>query len=95
MSPEVLTMSKMTWDKLTPEDQKAVKEAARESVAKMRALWTAQEKKSEETVRAAGAEIITIDKQPFIDAMAPVYAEYVKDEKSEGSGRPDPSHPVT
>jgi tripartite ATP-independent transporter DctP family solute receptor len=81
MSPEVLTMSKATWDKLTPEDQTAVKEAAKASVAKMRELWEAQEKKSEETVRAAGVEVITIDKQPFIDAMAPVYAEFANTEE--------------
>jgi tripartite ATP-independent transporter DctP family solute receptor len=76
MSPEVLVMSKATWDKLTPEDQKAVREAARESVGKMRELWAAQEKKSEETVRAAGVEIISVDKQPFIDAMGPVYEQF-------------------
>jgi tripartite ATP-independent transporter DctP family solute receptor len=81
MSPEVLVMSKASWDKLTPEDQQAVKEAAKESVAKMRELWVAQEKKSEEMVRAAGVEIISIDKQPFIDAMTPVYAEFAGDEK--------------
>jgi tripartite ATP-independent transporter DctP family solute receptor len=76
MSPEVLVMAKATWDKLTPEDQKAVREAARESVGKMRELWAAQEKKSEETVRAAGVEIISVDKQPFIDAMGPVYEQF-------------------
>ncbi|MCY0096325.1 TRAP transporter substrate-binding protein [Hoeflea ulvae] len=80
--PEVLVMSKKSWDKLSPEDQVAVKAAARDSVPVMRELWVAQEKKSEEKVRAAGSEIITdIDKTPFIEAMKPVYEKYVTSEK--------------
>jgi tripartite ATP-independent transporter DctP family solute receptor len=76
MSPEVLVISKVSWDKLSPEDQQVLKTAAKESVAKMRELWTAREKKSEETVRAAGVTVAEIDKQPFIDAMAPVYERF-------------------
>lgn len=76
--PEVLVVSKTTWDKLSAEDQQILRDAAKESVPYMRALWAEREKKSEEIVRAAGAEIITdIDKQPFIDAMKPVYEKYV------------------
>ncbi|KJS11671.1 MAG: C4-dicarboxylate ABC transporter [Hoeflea sp. BRH_c9] len=80
--PEVLVMSKKSWDKLSPEDQAAVKAAAKDSVPVMRDLWVAQEKKSEEKIRAAGVDIITdIDKTPFIDAMKPVYEKYVKSDK--------------
>ncbi|MFD0979294.1 TRAP transporter substrate-binding protein [Tropicimonas aquimaris] len=82
MVPEVLVMSKMTWDKLSEEDQKLVMEAAKESTAVQRKLWAEREAESEEKVRAAGNEIITdIDKTPFIEAMAPVYEKYVTDEK--------------
>lgn len=80
--PEVLVMSKASWDKLSPEDQAIVKAAAKESVAKMRALWAEREAASEKTVRAAGSEVVTeIDKQPFIDAMKPVYEQFVKSDK--------------
>lgn len=80
--PEVLVMSKKTWDSLSPEEQTAVREAAKESVPYMRELWAAQEKKSEEKIRAAGVEIVAdIDKGPFIEAMKPVYDKYVKSEK--------------
>jgi tripartite ATP-independent transporter DctP family solute receptor len=76
--PEVLVMSKIAWDKLTPEDQEIVRQAARESVPYMRELWAAREKQSEEMVRAAGVEVITdIDKAPFIEAMVPVYERHV------------------
>ncbi len=44
LSPEVLVMSKRSFDKLSKEDQAAVKAAAKESVAKMRELWDAREK---------------------------------------------------
>ncbi len=76
--PEVLVMSKTTWDKLTPEDQATVRQAAKDSVPVMRDLWVAQEKVSEDKIRAAGVKIVTdIDKTPFIEAMVPVYEKYV------------------
>ncbi|WP_116133572.1 TRAP transporter substrate-binding protein [Tropicimonas sp. IMCC34043] len=80
MVPEVVVMSKISFDKLSPEDQQAVREAAAESVPIERELWAAQERASEEKIRASGAEIVTeIDKTPFIEAMAPVYQKYVTD----------------
>ncbi|MGY9048985.1 C4-dicarboxylate ABC transporter [Puniceibacterium antarcticum] len=80
--PEVLVMSKISWDKLSPEDQALVKQAAKDSTPVMRDLWQAQEKASEDKIRAAGVEIVTdIDKTPFIEAMVPVYEKYVTDDK--------------
>ncbi|MCB2099629.1 MAG: TRAP transporter substrate-binding protein [Rhodobacterales bacterium] len=82
MVPEVLVMSKKTWEKLSADEQKAVMESAKASVAAQRASWAAKEKVSEDKVRAAGSQIITdIDKGPFIEAMKPVYAKYVKSPK--------------
>lgn len=81
MSPEVLVMSKRSFDKLSPDDQNILRAAAKESVAKMRDLWDAREKSSEEKVRAAGSQVNTVEKQLFIDAMKPVYDKYVKDAK--------------
>jgi tripartite ATP-independent transporter DctP family solute receptor len=77
MVPEVLVMSKTSWDKLTPEDQELVRQAAKDSVPFNREKWAEREKQSEEKVRAAGVEIIEeIDKEPFIAAMAPIYEKY-------------------
>ncbi|PKQ05419.1 MAG: C4-dicarboxylate ABC transporter [Alphaproteobacteria bacterium HGW-Alphaproteobacteria-10] len=81
MSPEVLVMSKIAWDKLTPEDQATVKQAAKDSVSRMRELWEANEKSSEAIVRAGGAQINAVDKAPFIAAMGPVYDQFVTDDK--------------
>ena len=75
--PEVLVMAKSSWDKLTPEDQAIVRQAAKDSVVKMRELWDAQEKKSRDIVEKAGVKVSEIDKQPLIDAMKPVYDKYL------------------
>lgn len=80
--PEVLVMSKVSWDKLTPEDQTLIRQAAKDSVPINRELWAAREKVSEEKVRAAGVEIIdNIDKTPFIEAMVPVYEKHANTPK--------------
>ncbi len=81
MSPEVLVMSKRSFDKLSAEDQGHVRAAAKESIAKMRELWEAREKSAEAAVRAKGAQINKVEKQPFIDAMKPVYDRFVTDPK--------------
>lgn len=81
LAPEALVISKISWDKLSPEDQKIVRAAAKESVVKMRELWSAREKASEDKVRAAGTNVITVEKQPFIDAMKPVYDKFITDPK--------------
>ena len=56
-----------------------MKTAAKESVLKMRELWDAREKASEAKVKAGGAVVNAIEKQPFIDAMKPVYDKFVTD----------------
>ncbi|MCJ8509786.1 TRAP transporter substrate-binding protein [Rhizobium lemnae] len=81
LNPEILVMSKISWDKLKPEDQKIIKAAAKESVAKMRELWSAREKVSEEKVRAGGVNVIKVDKSEFSAAMKPVYDKFVTDAK--------------
>ncbi len=79
LSPEVLVMSKRSFDKLAKADQDIVRAAAKESIAKMRELWDAREKASEAKVRAGGAVINTVEKKPFSDAMRPVYDRFVTD----------------
>ncbi|WEZ82695.1 TRAP transporter substrate-binding protein [Rhizobium sp. 32-5/1] len=81
LNPEILVISKIAWDKLTPEDQTVLRQAAKDSVGKMRELWSAREKVSEEKVRAAGNTIIKVDKTAFSAAMKPVYDRFVTDPK--------------
>jgi tripartite ATP-independent transporter DctP family solute receptor len=84
MAPEMLLFSKRTWDTLTPDDQKAIRQAAKESVPYMRKLWDEREEKSLATVKAGGAEIITVDKASFQNAMKPVYDKFITDAKLKG-----------
>lgn len=79
MSPEVLVMSKKSWDRLSPEDQAMVRKAAKESVPVMRRLWAERETKARETVLKSGVQLVEgLDKQPFIDAMGPVYEKFAR-----------------
>jgi tripartite ATP-independent transporter DctP family solute receptor len=80
MVPEVLVMSKLSWDKLSPEDRALVRQAAKDSVARMRQLWDERVAEARERILAAGNEVIAdIDKQPFIDAVKPVYDRFAAD----------------
>ena len=76
--PEVLVMAESTWNKLSKEDQEAVVAAAKASVPYMREQWVAREAASEKKVREAGVKVVSdIDKTPFIEAMKPVYEQFV------------------
>jgi len=78
MVPELVAVSKTSWEKLSPGDQEIMRTAARNSATLQRKLWAEQEKASEEKVIAAGAEVVKdVDKTAFIEAMAPVYEKYV------------------
>ena len=77
MAPEVLVFSKPIWDRLKPEDQAMVRQAAKDLVPHMRKLWDEREAKSRQTVEAGGAKIGQIeDKQAWTDAMKPVYEKF-------------------
>ena len=81
MAPEILLFSKRTFDKLSPEEQGWIRQAAKESVPYMRKQWADREAKSLEIVKAGGAQIIDIDKAPFQAAMKPVYDKFITDAK--------------
>ena len=77
--PEVFVMNKAAFDALSAEDQEIFRQAAADSVTRQRELWAAKNAESRAAVEAAGAEINEVDKQPFIDAMKPVYDKHVTD----------------
>ncbi len=74
--PEPIVMSKITWEKLTPDQQALVKTAAKAAQAEERVLWDKKSAASEEKLKAAGVEFIEVDKKPFYDATAPVREKY-------------------
>ena len=80
MVPEVVVMSRYRWQKLSPEDQAHMRRAAKDSVPVMRALWDARVETARNAMVAAGVEIVDeIEKQPFMDAMQPLYDDYLQD----------------
>jgi tripartite ATP-independent transporter DctP family solute receptor len=81
MAPEMVVFSKRIWDTLSPEDQKQIRAAAKESVVHMRKLWDEREAKSLAIVKSGGAEIVEVDKTSFQSAMKPVYDKFLRDPK--------------
>ena len=77
MAPEILVMSKIVYDKLPKAEQDMVRAAAKESVAFERQKWDEQEAKSLANVKAAGAEIVEVDKASFQAVMGPVYEKFM------------------
>ncbi|ARU89933.1 TRAP transporter substrate-binding protein [Pseudomonas sp. M30-35] len=74
--PEPIVMSKETWNSLSAEQQALVKKTAKEAQLEERKLWDAKSAASEEKLKAAGVEFITVDKKPFYDATAPIREKY-------------------
>ncbi|OEO29131.1 C4-dicarboxylate ABC transporter [Devosia insulae DS-56] len=78
--PEVLVISKMVWDGISPEDQAVIRQAAKDSVAKQYELWDAKVAESRKIVEGSGSTIVEVaDKQAFVDAVKPVYDKYAAD----------------
>lgn len=76
--PECVCINADVFNALSPEDQQAVTEAARESADLQRGLWAEREMASREKVLAAGVQYNAIeDKAAFQAAMEPVYATYL------------------
>lgn len=74
--PDVLIISQQIWDKLTPQEQKWLQQAADESAVLQRKLWAESEELSLSEVIKAGVEINYPDKQPFIDKVQPLIESY-------------------
>lgn len=74
MIPDVLVISSTVWHKLTAESQQAVKKAAKESMAYHKTLWAKMTIESIERAKSAmGVKFITVEKQPFVDAVKPMH----------------------
>ena len=76
-TPEVLLMSKISWDKLAPSDQQLIRQAARESVDYMRTLWDARVLSSKANIIASGVEVNEVDSALFAALMEPIWDEFL------------------
>ncbi|RKX75320.1 MAG: TRAP transporter substrate-binding protein [Spirochaetes bacterium] len=72
--PEITIASKISMDKLSAEDQKIIKQAAKDSMAFQIKAWADYEKVAEDAVIANGNEIYRLpDNAEFQAAMQPLY----------------------
>jgi tripartite ATP-independent transporter DctP family solute receptor len=75
--PEVLVLSKKTWDGLSKEDQELVRKLSHEAQLDERKLWQEYETQAMAKAKAAGIQIIEVaDKTPFQAAVKPVWDKY-------------------
>ena len=74
--PEIFVMSKVTWEKLSKDEQALVKKFSREAQMEQRGLWDKSVAEYTQKLKAAGIEFINTDTKPFYDATAPVRAKY-------------------
>ena len=74
--PDVLLISTIVWDRLTPEQQSWVQRAADESAEYQKLLWKAATEEALQKVQEAGVEIIYPDKEPFAARVTSLYDEY-------------------
>jgi len=77
MSPEVLVFSKKVWDTLSKEEQKIIRDAAKETVPYYIDLWSKKEQASKEATIKAGAQYVTdVNKAEFVAAVKPVWDKF-------------------
>jgi tripartite ATP-independent transporter DctP family solute receptor len=74
--PEIFVMSKVTWEKLSKDEQALVKKFSKEAQMEQRALWDKSVSDYSAKLKAAGVEFVAVDQKPFYDATAPVRAKY-------------------
>jgi tripartite ATP-independent transporter DctP family solute receptor len=74
--PEILVMSKVTWDKLSADDKALMKKVAREAQMEQRSLWDKSVADYSGKLKAAGVEFVAVDQKLFYDATAPVRTKY-------------------
>ncbi|MDI5753877.1 TRAP transporter substrate-binding protein, partial [Salmonella enterica subsp. enterica serovar Montevideo] len=72
--PDILLMSTLTLEKLTPEQQRIVEAAIKASIEFEKAAWDKEiEKTRLAAVKDFNVEFYEIDKKPFQKAVQPIY----------------------
>lgn len=74
--PDVVLVSTVLWNDLTPQQRTWLQEAADESAAYQRELWAESVEESLAAVKEAGVEVTYPDKAPFSEKVASMYDSY-------------------
>lgn len=77
--PEMQICSSHTWEKLSEEDRRIIKECAKESALYQRALWSQREQQARQTALENGVQEVLLsagEKQRFREKMQGIYEQY-------------------
>jgi TRAP-type C4-dicarboxylate transport system substrate-binding protein len=74
--PDVLVISTLIWNRLTPQEQRWLRQAAEESAQVQKELWRDATEEALRAVEAAGVTIIRPDKELFAQRVQPMIESY-------------------
>lgn len=74
--PDVLLISTVIWDDLSPQEQQWIQEAADESYQYQKKLWKEATEEALREVQKAGVKIFYPDKAPFEEKVKPLLDEF-------------------
>lgn len=77
LTPEALVMSKISWDRLSADDQLLVRAAAKDSVTEMRRLWDQRVADAKQAIAVSRVQVNELDKAPFAALMRPVWEQFI------------------
>ncbi|MEJ2543263.1 MAG: TRAP transporter substrate-binding protein DctP [Calditrichaceae bacterium] len=74
--PDILLMSTVVWNNLTPQEQEWLQKAVDESVIHQKKLWKEATEEALKAVQEAGVKVTYPDKTPFLEAVKPMHDSY-------------------
>ncbi|QIM68133.1 TRAP transporter substrate-binding protein [Basfia succiniciproducens] len=74
--PDYLVIANKVWNKLDENQQKILLDAAKESEIYQQKLWDEETVHSRREAEKIGTTFIQVDKQPFRDALIPLYNDF-------------------
>jgi TRAP-type C4-dicarboxylate transport system substrate-binding protein len=74
--PDILLMSTVVWESLTPQQQTWLQEAIDESVEHQKILWQEACEEAFREVKKSGVQVFTPDKEPFRESVKEMHDSY-------------------
>lgn len=74
--PEIFAFSKVSWNKLSKDDQTLIKKLSKEAQLEQRRLWDEKVAASRTQMKKEGVVTAEVDKKAFYDLTAPVRTKY-------------------
>ncbi|ABR75271.1 hypothetical protein CBG46_06425 [Actinobacillus succinogenes] len=74
--PDYLIIANKVWDKLDENQRNILQEAAKNSEIYQQKLWDEETVRSRQEAEKLGTTFIQVDKQPFRDALKPLYEDF-------------------